>query len=183
MDAAKLRRIAYRLVRARGIPASVDVQDLVQAAWVRLLRLAPREWVSEEHRENYATVAARGAMADELRAQYAPPYQDGEVLESLPASPAESPHETVEQAQSLRVLRTAVAGLRLRLREVVNDHLAGVAVSETAGRLGVSSSRVAQLHREALDLLRIRLAVPFSLDRSEIARYRNLDANQTESEK
>lgn len=68
------------------------------------------------------------------------------------------PAEAVDTAETLRILSAAVAGLRPRLRHVIEERfLNGRQADDIAAELGVTGSRVSQLTREGLDQLRAKL--------------------------
>lgn len=163
---ALVQAIAWRI--ARRLPASIDMRDLVQAAWVRLLAMKPAPWQSDAHREAAIAQHAQGAMFDEARRQsWGPrraPCQAVPIDElEQQADPAETPQEAAERTQSMQQLRAAVALLPPRLHDVMTALLAGETEAETAARLGVSESRISQLRAQGAKLLRLRLQAPFGL--------------------
>ena len=169
-QAALIGRVARRLVRR--LPASVDIRDLIQAAWVRLLRLRPDVPAarSDAHQQHHLAAHIRGAMLDELRAIDRPLREamasaSDDTDAQLAAMPCqgEQPQQVAERRESLRVLLRAVDALPPKLRLVMRDQLGQVPAADTAARLGVDAARVSQLRVQALRLLRLRLAVPLGL--------------------
>lgn len=163
---ALVHAIARRI--ARRLPASIDVRDLVQAAWVRLLAMKAGPWQSDAHRDAAIAQHAQGAMFDEARSQAWGPRRAPcqatpmDELEHHP-DPAETPDQVAERTQSMQQLRAAVALLPPRLRDVMTGLLAGETGAAAAARLGVSESRISQLRAQGAKLLRLRLQAPFGL--------------------
>ena len=162
-------RTARRL--AKRLPPHIDMRDLMQAAWVRMLRLPPAAAAVRDpaHQVAHLTLHTRGAMLDELRAtdpvlRRAMASADDDTHAELDAvaCPAAQPDIAVERAQSLRVLHAAVCELPHPLRMVVLHQLAEVPAHATAATLHISPSRVSQLRADALRLLRLRLARRFA---------------------
>ncbi|MBS3957790.1 MAG: RNA polymerase sigma factor FliA [Xanthomonadaceae bacterium] len=217
-----VRRIAHHL--AARLPASIEIDDLVQAGMLGLIEAA-RNFDSEQGAsfETYASIRIRGAMIDEIRkGDWAPRSvrrRSREAAEAIrrieqstgrAASPAEVARALGLGAEDYaRLLEDAVAGQVLSLDSHLEDHgEAGVAVPgrdsperrlqaeqfrhELAGAigglpereqlvlslyyeqelnlreigavLGVSESRVCQIHGQAMLRLRARLAAFDSAD-------------------
>ena len=137
------------------LPPWVRLADLEQAGLIGAWQ-ALQNWSADRAASfgPYARQRIQGAMQDDLR-------RLGQVSEPLPddtASPAPGPAELAELAQSKRLLLAAVAQLPQPHRGVIHDALGDVDQTATAHRLGLSPSRVSQLKREALCLLRAHLA-------------------------
>jgi len=63
---ALVKRIAHRLIRS--LPASVEVDDLIQAGMIGLMEAERNYNVTQgAHFETYAAIRIRGAMVDEIR--------------------------------------------------------------------------------------------------------------------
>jgi RNA polymerase sigma factor FliA len=209
--AGLVKRIAYHL--AGRLPASVEVDDLIQAGMIGLLEAAAH-FSSDRGAsfETYAGIRIRGAMIDALRqldwaprsvhrkardvaeamraieAQQGRAAEDGEVAAQLGITLQEY-HEIVQDAASCHLssldevagvddipggdldpllqaeggaLRTcvaeAIAALPERERLVMSLYYDDeLNLKEIGAVLGVSESRVCQLHGQALVRLRGRL--------------------------
>ena len=210
-----VRRIAHHL--AARLPASVEVDDLVQAGMLGLIEAA-RNFDSEQGAsfETYASIRIRGAMIDEIRKGDWTPRsvhrrtrEAAEVTRQIEQTTGRAA-TGAEVAQALglapeeyaRLLEDAVSGQVLSLDSHIDDHgepnvAAGAAYSperrlqaaefrqalaaaigqlpereqlvlslyyeqemnlrEVGAVLGVSESRVCQIHGQAMLRLRSRL--------------------------
>ncbi|MGH8504767.1 MAG: RNA polymerase sigma factor FliA [Stenotrophobium sp.] len=210
-----VKRIAYHM--AARLPASVDVQDLIQAGAIGLLEAA-RHYSSDRGAtfETYASIRIRGAMVDELRkGDWAPrslhrrareaaqamhdieqqtgrDARDADVAERMNVSldefysitadaarcqvlsmdaqdadnedrfqyadSADGPLQSLQHDEFQGNLAAAIASLpereKLLLSLYYNDELN---LREIGVILGVSESRVCQIHGQALLRLRARL--------------------------
>ena len=210
-----VRRIAHHL--AARLPASVEVDDLVQAGMLGLIEAA-RNFDSEQGAsfETYASIRIRGAMIDEIRKGDWTPRsvhrrtrEAAEITRQIEQSAGRAATGAeVAQAMGLapedyaRLLEDAVSGQVLSLDSHIDDHgepnvAAGAAYSperrlqaaefrqalaaaigqlpereqlvlslyyeqemnlrEVGAVLGVSESRVCQIHGQAMLRLRSRL--------------------------
>lgn len=207
-----VRRIAYHL--AARLPASVEVDDLIQAGMVGLLEAARHFDASQGASfSTFAGIRIRGAMLDELRrgdwtprsvhrksreaakavraieARTGRAASDAEVarelgidahelqqlnreaasaplmsLDELPADVVDgigaldTPEEDVENSEFRSDLVHAVANLPERERLVMSLYYEQeLNLREIAAVIGVSESRVCQIHGQALVRLRARL--------------------------
>lgn len=171
LPAAELVARSARRLRRR-LPPHVDVRDLIQAAWLRLLcrDTAADAARSADHQAAHLAAHVRGAMIDELRSvdavlRDAMAAADDDTQARIEAMPCTEtrPDHAAELAESLRVLHAAVCELHHPLRLVMLHQLAEVPAVTTAATLRVDPSRVSQLRADALRLLRVRLARPFGV--------------------
>jgi len=210
-----VRRIAHHL--AARLPASVEVDDLVQAGMLGLIEAA-RNFESDQGAsfETYASIRIRGAMIDEIRKgdwtprsvhrrtraaaeatrrieqargraatgtevakalglepeEYARLLEDavsGQVLSldshiedhgevSLPAAACESPERDLQATEFRRALAAAIGALPEREQLVLSLYYEQeLNLREIGAVLGVSESRVCQIHGQAVLRLRGRL--------------------------
>jgi RNA polymerase sigma factor for flagellar operon FliA len=206
-----VKRIAYHL--AGRLPASVEVNDLIQAGMVGLLEAASH-YASDRGAsfETYAGIRIRGAMIDALRKQdwaprsvhrkaraaaqvirsieneagreardteiaaamgmsveqYHRVLQDSLACQLASMDDASQAHEVADRdADPLReaesgalrlAMAEAVAGLPERERLVMSMYYDDeLNLKEIGAVLGISESRVCQLHGQALVRLRARL--------------------------
>lgn len=131
------------LLRAwlRGrFPAALDVDDLVQEAYLRVLRARPADGLRSP--KAFLFAVARNAAVDQLRRRSA----SGEVAMGdaggLHAAETALPDET-EHAREVDLLLEAIAALPERCREIFRlRKIHGLAQSEIARRLGISEHTV-----------------------------------------
>ncbi|HAI59837.1 MAG TPA: RNA polymerase sigma factor FliA [Xanthomonadaceae bacterium] len=210
-----VRRIAHHL--AARLPASVEIDDLVQAGMLGLIEAA-RNFDSDQGAsfETYASIRIRGAMIDEIRKgdwtprsvhrrtreaaeatrrieqasgraatgaeiaealglapdEYARLLEDavsGQVLSldshvedhgevELPAGPGASPERELQAMQFQQALAAVIGELPERERLVLSLYYEQeLNLREIGAVLGVSESRVCQIHGQAVLRLRARL--------------------------
>lgn len=178
-----VQRIAHRVATTYGLPNGVDTADLVSCGVLGLAeafeRFDPDRGVAFEA---FAVPRVKGAIVDGIRAADWVPRKarqrsrmTGEpvaVLVSMDesrssesgdqsaadrlADPIERvPGDELEAAEGRRELVDALNRLPERERLIVTLHyFEGVALQEIARSLGVTESRVSQLHTRALKIMR-----------------------------
>jgi RNA polymerase sigma factor for flagellar operon FliA len=217
-----VRRIAHHL--AARLPASVEVDDLVQAGMLGLIEAA-RNFDSDQGAsfETYASIRIRGAMIDEIRKgdwtprsvhrrtreaaeavrrieqatgraasgaevaqalglspeDYARLLEDavsGQVLSldshiedhgevHVPAGPSYSPERDLQATEFRQALTEAIDQLPDREKMVLSLYYEQeLNLREIGAVLGVSESRVCQIHGQAMVRLRARLGAFGSAD-------------------
>jgi RNA polymerase sigma factor for flagellar operon FliA len=178
------------------LPRHIDPQDLYQDACVGLIRAAAR--YDSERKVSFRTYARRpigGAVIDGLRQADHLSRDQRKRLKAEGAEPAAEPvhvnesddlpgvllppeHCAVAEERD-RILGAAIRTLPVRLRIVLRAYYHGGQTMRKIGYLlGVNESRVSQIHKRALCLLRDHLAArgfsscaPFTItDRPEVRR-------------
>ncbi len=156
-----VRNIAFRL--RPKLPASYDIDDLIGVGQLALLSAAesfrPDLFVGVPFGA-YARYRIRGAMLDTARrkkllANTRPSMDDVPEPHVCPEL-----DEAIDRARLIFRLREAMAQLPDRERRIMELHLAGERFATIAGMLGVSESRICQLHARALDRLRVAFGFP-----------------------
>ena len=95
---------------------------------------------------------------EEVRPVLVPLRWDDGSLEDVLGAPGEDPSQEAERREMEEVLADAIRGLPRRQREVVVlYYYEGLTLREIGEVLGVSESRVSQLHSEAILRLRARM--------------------------
>src|SRR3569623_551641 len=136
-----VKRIAYHLMSR--LPPSVQADDLIQAGMIGLLE-ASRNYDAGQGAsfETYAGIRIRGAMLDEIRRNDCAP---GSV-------------DRVQNDAFKRSLSDAIASLPDRERLVMTLYYdEELNLREIGAVIGVSESRVSQIHSQALIRLQARL--------------------------
>lgn len=150
-----VRSIASRLLLA--LPPCYDIDDLIGVGNLALLAAAesfrPNDFLGVPFGA-YARHRVRGAMLDiarrsQLRERTMPPLEGVPEGSYLPV-----PEELVDQAREIARVRVAIGRLPAREQRIINLHYAGEAFKQIARVLGLSESRISQLHKEALEALR-----------------------------
>jgi len=159
---------------SKRLPRCVDPQDLYQDACVGLIRAAIR--YDAGRNASFRTYARRpvgGAVIDGLRRadhlsrderrrvkadgnEAGPVHVEaaGELAGAL-----QPPERSAAAAERDRVLRAAISTLPVRLKIVLRAYYHGGQTMREIGRqLGVNESRVSQIHKRALRLLRQHMA-------------------------
>ena len=181
-----VQRIARRTAATLGTPQGVDTSDLVSSGVLGLAeawgRFDPQRGVAFEA---FAVPRVKGAIVDAIRASDWIPRKarekarstgaslvalvsidgsrgngdgDGWALERLADDKADLPGDCLLAAESRRELEGLFSKLRERERMVVTLHyLQGVTLRVIARSLGVTDSRVSQIHTGALLKLRAGL--------------------------
>jgi RNA polymerase sigma factor (sigma-70 family) len=146
---------------ARSVPDSFDIDDLVQAGAIGLLRAATR------YREEtgvpfpaYAKKVVRGAILDSVRGRNWTEATQSEPLEEAP-EPALAPviDISIDRQKHLEKVRVAVRNLDPRKQKVIEIYYQGRPLEEAGAAIGVKKSRAHELHHEALEDLRRILRV------------------------
>jgi len=182
-----VQRIAHRASATYGLPQGVDTADLVSCGVLGLAqaweRYDPERGVAFEA---FAVPRVKGAIVDAIRASdWVPrkarqkarltgepltllvsideqrPSEDGDrsTAERLADDSAPQPGTDIVEAEDRRELMGCMNGLPERERMIVTLHyFQGVQLAEIARSLGVTESRVSQLHTRALRLMRETMA-------------------------
>jgi RNA polymerase sigma factor for flagellar operon FliA len=176
-------RIAHRAAATYGLPVGLEASDLVSAGIIGLAEAWERYDTSRGVAfEAYAVPRIRGAVIDAIRASDWVPRKarqrsrrTGESLavlvsldgghtgddaeshgaERLADDGAPVPGAELLAAERRQELVATLTGLPEREKMIVTQHyFHGVQLAEIARRLGVTESRVSQLHGRALRMLR-----------------------------
>lgn len=182
-----VQRIAHRASATYGLPQGVDTADLVSCGVLGLAeaweRYDPERGVAFEA---FAVPRVKGAIVDAIRASdWVPrkarqkarltgepltllvsideqrPSEDGDrsTAERLADDAAPQPGADIVEAEDRRELMGCMNELPERERMIVTLHyFQGVQLAEIARSLGVTESRVSQLHTRALRLMRETMA-------------------------
>jgi RNA polymerase sigma factor (sigma-70 family) len=155
-----VRTIAKRV--AASLPASFELDDLVQSGYLGLLTAASR-YAPASHGGTpfsaYARLVVHGAIVDSVRR--------GAYVESTRMSAALVPESTIDtevdseldRQTELRRLQAAIKKLPQRHARVVRLHYQkDLRLAAVAPILRVGKSRASQLHMEAVRELRHRLS-------------------------
>lgn len=136
-------------------PADLDVDDLVQETYARLLQAREQHGAVRAPRA-YLFATARNAVFDVLRRRRIVAIDGIAEIERLPVfQDGPDVSEAVSHAQELQLLAAAIAALPERCRLVVTlRKLHGLSHREIAHRLGIAENTVnAQV---AIGVLRLR---------------------------
>jgi RNA polymerase sigma factor for flagellar operon FliA len=160
---------------SKRLPPHVDQADLYQDACRGLLEAAMRynrgtgvPFGAYARRRIEGAVLDGLRRADYLRRHTRDKVNRGEAEDAgaplslgnpdrLPGQ-FERPDTSAARAESGRLIREAISGLPDRLQVIVmNYYFDGRTMLQITGRLGVNESRISQLHKRALSILRERL--------------------------
>ena len=159
----------------KHLPAHVDLHDLIQDGRIGLLDAARRyeagrgvPFGAYARRRISGSILDGLRRADYLRRHTRDKVKRGEAedggaplsLKSPDRLPGrfERPDTSAARAESGRLIREAISGLPDRLQVIVmNYYFDGRTMLQITGRLGVNESRISQLHKRALSILRERL--------------------------
>lgn len=178
-----VRRIAHRAAATYGLPVGVEASDLVSSGIIGLAEAWDRFDGSRGVAfEAFAVPRVKGAVVDAIRASDWVPRKarqrsrntgepvavlvsidgqrrngetDGPLAERIADDCVPLPGAELLAAEQRRELMVALNGLPERERLIVTLHyFHGVRLAEIARSLGVTESRVSQLHGRALRMLR-----------------------------
>lgn len=177
-----VRRTAQRVANRCGLPVALDVDDLMSVGFVAVATVWDRYDASRGVPfEVFAAPRVAGAMVDAIReADWTPrsvrrrakdgaqmralvsldeSQGSGAVGDSLPDHSADDPGAGMEDRELRSALAVALNRLPERDRLILTLHyFSGVALRDIAEALGVTGSRVSQLHSRALGEVRLQLA-------------------------
>jgi RNA polymerase sigma factor (sigma-70 family) len=142
---------------ARTLPATFELDDLTQTAYLGLLKAAtnyrPRAHGNTPF-EAYCRPVVRGAILDSVRRRHYVENTRPGITELVCTISADREAE-LDAGRRSAALDRAVEALPARSRLVVECHYEGeMRLTEVGRRLGVGKSRASQLHCEAIGLLR-----------------------------
>jgi RNA polymerase sigma factor (sigma-70 family) len=153
-----VRKLASKL--ARKLPPSIEYDDLVQQGSLGLLEAATK--YRPEQNDNfrlYAKPRVLGSMLDSIRRRHwiaatAAPLED--VDESLDRQEIDRDFDALER---LNLLRKAIAQLTSdKRRAIYLVYVSGLPERQAAQEMGVPVDRFEALHRQALQILKYKLA-------------------------
>jgi RNA polymerase sigma factor (sigma-70 family) len=156
-----VREIAERI--AAGLPPSFDLDDLVGAGNLALIRAATRYRPAAHNGtpfSAYARPIVRGAIYDSVRRRNYTENTRPAISIDRDERALEVAGETViDELRRAEKIRLAVAGLPEKLRTVIELHYSdGLKLSEVGPIIGRTPGRASQIHMEAIELLRVALA-------------------------
>lgn len=127
-------------------PDGLDVSDVIQETYVRLLALSPRQRSEVRTWRAFLFTTARNVVMDHLRRGVSISLDallDMEHCSVLEESEERSPEELVNLAQERNLLARAIQSLPRRCREVMTlRKLNGLSQKEIALRLGIAPHTV-----------------------------------------
>lgn len=151
-----------RAVAAR-IPRHFAIDELIQIAQIQVWQ-ERRKYKAEEHPgvpfRAYAWQAVRGACLMSVRRRRwteatAPSVEDVDEPEALAAK---CPDELFEQRKAVARVDDAVNALPAKMRKLIELRYSdGLTVREAALKLGITETRAASLHADAIQRLRGKL--------------------------
>jgi RNA polymerase sigma factor for flagellar operon FliA len=182
-----VERIAHRAAATYGLPQGVDTDDLVSSGVLGLAeawdRFDPKRGVAFEA---FAIPRVKGAIVDSIRASDWVPRKarekarrtgepllqlvsidegqgssegDSSVSERIADDGSPGPGDDLLAAEGRRELMGSLNRLPEREKMIVTLHyFQGVQLAEIARSLGVTESRVSQLHTRALRMMRDQMA-------------------------
>ncbi len=150
-----------RALRRRG--ASVETaEDLTQDAFLRMLNAGATDQARVEDPRAYLFRVSQNLLIDHRRRESLArrDEMDDEAFAALP-DPAPSTERRVEDRRRLALTAAALAELPPRTRRAFELHrLEGLTLAETGRELGISTTRVWALVRDAYRHIRERLREP-----------------------
>lgn len=156
---ARYQAVAHRTAYLLG--AGDDTPDVVQEAFVKAFLALGRFRVEEPFRPWLLTIVANESRNRWRRASRRRTVPLSLLGEDESQSPAPSPEQVAEGAETSRALRDAVAALPARQREVVVcRYLLDMAEQDTAQVLGIPAGTVKSRLSRGLRALQAALAGP-----------------------
>ena len=159
-----VRRLAHQMMAK--LPANVEVDDLIQVGMIGLAdalsRFDPAQGVQIE---TFATQRIRGAMLDELRGtqliyleDMSGDEGDQDFLDRHVADRGSDPQHLLQDDRMRHALVEAIKKLPEREQLVMSLYYEeDMNLKEIAAVLGVTESRVCQLHSQSIARLRVKL--------------------------
>lgn len=143
-----------RAARRRGLPADA-AEDLSQDAFLRLLAAADGGDRYVANPRAYLRQTGRNLLIDARRRDLMSPFvRDAETAVAMVADDAPTPERTIVARERLARVRAAIDALPPRARRAFVMHrLEDRTLSEIGGELGLSTTRVWTLIREAYSSL------------------------------
>lgn len=150
-----------RSLRRRGASAET-AEDLTQDAFLRLLGAAPPDQGPGGDARAYLLQTSRNLLIDHRRREGRAPLEaaEAEAMAEAP-DPAPSVERRLDDRRRLARVEAALAGLPPKMRQAFELHrVEGLTLAETARRMGLSTTRVWALVRDAYRILRESLREP-----------------------
>jgi len=134
---------SVRAILLRRFPgvAGEDIEDIEQEVKLKIWKMAAGG-KNFRHLRSYLWKTVYTTALDVLDGRPERPAEEGQAAPDVPDSSAGSPERTL-------AVREAIAGLPPRRRQVVDLHLEGLGIEESARRLGWSTNQVRHLFYRA----------------------------------
>ena len=146
----ELRKLALYRFRNMAPGQSLQPTDLVHEAYLKLLSVEQRSWESRRHFIDAAGVAMRNILVDRARARLALKRGGDRTRQPLDDDLGDAnrdPQEIIDVDDALR----ALSEIDARAAQVVElRFFLGLSDPEIADVLGVTESRVSQIHSRAI---------------------------------
>lgn len=153
-----VRAIAYKMRRVGMVPASVSMDDLVQAGVVSGLRALRRyDGGKGASKKTFVSHRVYGAIQDEVQRQMRLSVGESyDALEELHAAPGhmETPERHAMRYERMTQLVEAIARLERREQAILQMQYNGIRNTRIAEKYGLSPARIGQIYARAVQQLR-----------------------------